>query len=68
MERSEQEIEELLGWAQSSPEEAGREIMRLEDQIAELCQAVEAALNMVDGDGAPPRWDWMREVLAHARG
>lgn len=38
------------------------------DRIEELSQAVEAALNIVDGDGAPPRWDWMREALARARG
>jgi hypothetical protein len=34
----------------------------------DLYAAVEAALNMVDGDGAPPRWDILRAALAKARG
>lgn len=33
-------------------------------RIAELEAAVKAALNMVDGNGLPPDWDWMRAVLA----
>jgi hypothetical protein len=34
-------------------------------RIAELEAAVRAALNMVDGNGVPPDWDWMRAVLAN---
>lgn len=34
----------------------------------DLYAAVEAALNMVDGDGAPPRWDMLRAALLKARG
>jgi hypothetical protein len=33
-------------------------------RIAELEDAVRAALNMVDGDGAPPDWDRLRELVS----
>jgi hypothetical protein len=36
----------------------------LRKRISELECAVQAALNMVDGSGVPPDWDWMRAVLA----
>jgi predicted NBD/HSP70 family sugar kinase len=36
----------------------------LRKRISELECAVQAALNMVDGTGVPPDWDWMRAVLA----
>lgn len=42
------------------PEENPKQARR----IAELEAAVRAALNMIDGDGAPPNWDWLRSVLA----
>lgn len=35
----------------------------LRARISELECAVMAALNMVDGTGVPPDWDWMRAVL-----
>ncbi len=37
----------------------------LRERISELECAVQAALNMVDGNGVPPDWDWMRAVLAN---
>lgn len=41
---------------------------RLIAAAPDLYTAVEAALNMVDGDGAPPDWDMLRAALAKARG
>lgn len=34
----------------------------------DLLEALEAALNMVDGDGLPPDWDMLRAVVRKARG
>lgn len=34
----------------------------------ELYEALEECLNMVSGDGHPPNWDRIREVLKAARG
>lgn len=58
----------ILASMEHDPREANAAfIVRACNAHDELCQAVEAALNLVDGDGAPPRWDWMREALARAR-
>jgi hypothetical protein len=46
----------------------GERVIRLAAAAPLLQIAVEAALNMVDGDGAPPRWDMLRAALAKARG
>jgi hypothetical protein len=37
---------------------------RLIAAAPDLLACVEAALNMVDGDGTPPDWDYLRSVLA----
>lgn len=33
-----------------------------------LLAGCKAAINMVDGNGAPPDWDWLRSVIAKATG
>lgn len=43
-------------------------IVRAVNAHNELIEAVEAALNMVDGDGMPPNWDWLRSVVSKAKG
>jgi hypothetical protein len=42
-------------------------VIRLAAAAPLLQIAVEAALNMVDGDGAPPRWDMLRAALTASR-
>ena len=42
------------------------EIGRLRAVNADLLAALKAALEMVDGIGAPPNWDWLRAVVAKA--
>lgn len=37
---------------------------RLRERIAELEDAIRAALRMVDGDGAPPDWDRLRKLVS----
>jgi hypothetical protein len=34
----------------------------------ELLAGCKAALNLVMGDGQPPSWDWLREIVAKAEG
>ncbi len=41
-------------------------VAALQSRIAELEGAVRAALEMVDGNGIPPNWDWMRAVLSNS--
>jgi hypothetical protein len=45
----------------------GEKVIRLAAAAPLLQVAVEAALNMVDGDGAPPRWDMLRAALNASR-
>ena len=40
------------------------ETKALRARVRELEDAVRAALNMVDGNGIEPDWDWMRAVMA----
>jgi len=47
-------------------EEAGNE--SLIAAAPELYAGCAAALNMVDGNGAPPDWDWLRRIIAKAEG
>ena len=42
------------------------EIGRLRAVNADLLAALKAALEMVDGTGAPPNWDRLRAVVAKA--
>ena len=30
--------------------------------VEEMREAIRAALNMVEGDGTPPNWDWLRSL------
>ena len=41
---------------------------RLIAAAPEMLAALKACLNMVNGDGQPPNWDWIREVVAKAEG
>ena len=43
-------------------------IVRAVNAHDRLCEAVQHALNMVDGDGQPPDWDELRAALKLARG
>ena len=40
---------------------------RLIAAAPDLLAVAEAALDMVDGDGSPPNWNWIREVVAKAK-
>lgn len=42
---------------------AKRLLAERDKRVAELEAAVRAALNMVDGDGAPPDWDALRKLV-----
>jgi hypothetical protein len=35
-----------------------------EADFAEAVDGIDAALNMVNGDGLPPNWDWLRQIKA----
>lgn len=41
--------------------------IKAERRIRELEEAVLAALNIVDGDGAPPDWDHLRTLVKYQR-
>ena len=43
-------------------------IVRAVNAHEALCNSIEAALRMVDGDGHPPDWDELRAALKLARG
>jgi hypothetical protein len=45
----------------------GEKVIRLAAAAPLLQVAVAAALNMVDGDGAPPPWDMLRAALRASR-
>jgi hypothetical protein len=41
-------------------------IVKACNNFEDLCNSVRAALNMVDGDGFPPDWDFLRKTLKSA--
>lgn len=41
-------------------------IVRAVNNFEDLKTCVRAAVNMVDGNGAPPDWDFLRQVLRSA--
>lgn len=43
-------------------------IVRAVNGLPEAIAALEAALNMVDGDGLPPNWDNIRAALTKLKG
>lgn len=47
--------------------EASDEIERLHTERDSLITCVQAALNMVDGDGMPPDWDFLRKTLSQVQ-
>lgn len=48
-------------------EAAERRNTELEAGLRRTSEGVDAALNMVEGDGMPPDWDWLREIRDAAR-
>lgn len=54
-------------WRDGPEREANAElIVRAVNAHDELIECVKAALNMVDGDGMPPNWDWLRATVKSA--
>lgn len=41
--------------------------LMIEGLAAEMAEGLDAALNMVEGDGRPPNWDWLRALRNRAR-
>ena len=44
------------------------EIISRETHDTELLEALQACMNMVDGDGHPPDWDAIRAIIAKVEG